>query len=341
MDAEVKTTETPELPWPRIADALPSGLVVIDHAETIVHWNGWMAKHSGVAANAALGRRIEAVLGEGVAMPFRRAVGNVLKHRLPVVLSNVLHRDPLPLYRQPGSAAAAAAAEEGGIASARMPQSLTLMPIQADDGTPLCVVQITDTSMFVKRERLLKSASDRLSKEAVIDGLTGVYNRKHFNEKLPIELSRCLRQGLPLSLLMIDVDAFKSYNDTYGHPAGDRVLVAIVTAASAQLNRGSDILARYGGEEFVVILPGCNEAGALRVAERIRAAIAELRIPHARSDVADHITLSVGASTCEGVCTQKAVSEAGLLESADRALYGAKHGGRDAVRWLAMAALAA
>jgi diguanylate cyclase (GGDEF)-like protein len=336
MDAEAQSpirTEALALPWARIADALPSGLVVIDHAERIVHWNGWMAKHSGVAASAALGRRIEAVLGEGVALPFRRAVGNVLKHRLPVVLSNVLHRDPLPLYRQP-----APAAEQGGIAPARMPQSLTLMPIQADDGTPLCVVQVTDTSMFVKRERLLKSASDRLSKEAVIDGLTGVYNRKHFNEKLPIELSRCLRQGLPLSLLMIDVDAFKSYNDTYGHPAGDRVLVAIVTAASAQLNRGSDILARYGGEEFVVILPGCNEAGALRVAERIRAAIAELRIPHARSDVADHITLSVGASTCEGACTQKAVNEAGLLEAADRALYGAKHGGRDAVRWLAMAA---
>ena len=338
MDAEANIPETLALPWARIADALPSGLLVIDQAERIVHWNAWMAKHSGVAAHAALGRRIEAVLGEGVALPFRRAVGNVLKHRLPVVLSNVLHRDPLPLYRQPLPADTDSAGEAP---MARMPQSLTLIPIQAEDGTALCVVQITDTSMFVKRERLLKSASDRLSKEAVIDGLTGVYNRKHFNEKLPIELSRCMRQGLPLSLLMIDVDAFKPYNDTYGHPAGDRVLVAIVTAASAQLNRGSDILARYGGEEFVVILPACNEAGALRVAERIRAAIAELRIPHARSDVADHITLSVGASTCMGTCTQKAVSEAGLLEAADRALYGAKHAGRDTVRWLAMAALAA
>lgn len=335
MDAEVNMPETLALPWARIADALPSGLLVIDQAERIVHWNSWMAKHSGVAAHAALGRRIEAVLGEGVALPFRRAVGNVLKHRLPVVLSNVLHRDPLPLYRQPQPAGTEDALQ------ARMPQSLTLMPIQADDGTPLCVVQVTDTSMFVKRERLLKSASDRLSKEAVIDGLTGVYNRKHFNEKLPVELSRCMRQGLPLSLLMIDVDAFKPYNDTYGHPAGDRVLVAIVTAISAQLNRGSDILARYGGEEFVVILPACNEAGALRVAERIRAAIAELRIPHTRSDVADHITLSVGASTCQGACSQKAVHEARLLEAADRALYGAKHGGRDTVRWLAMAALAA
>ncbi|MDB5848786.1 MAG: hypothetical protein JWP29_2538 [Rhodoferax sp.] len=329
----------PSLPWLRIADALASGLLVIDEAERVVHWNAWMAKHSGIATEAAIGQPVDAVFGEALAMPFRRAVANVLKHRLPVVLSNVLHRDPLPLYRRPPAMTGTAGtvgtpSAPGDTPPTRMPQSLTLMPVQAECGAHLCLVQVTDTSMFVKRERLLRSNSDRLSKEAVIDGLTGVYNRKYFNQSLPAELSRCARLRLPLSLLMIDVDAFKRYNDSYGHPAGDRVLVAIVTAANAQLKRGADILARYGGEEFVVILSACDEANARLVAEKIRSAIADLRIPHAHSDAASHITVSVGAATWLADRPQAINDEAALLEAADRALYVAKHGGRDAVRWL-------
>ncbi len=313
------------LPWRRVADALGSGLVLIDQDGRVVYWNAWMVKHSGIATDTALDRDIEAVLG-GMSLPFKRALGNVLKHRLPVVLSNVLHRHPLPLYRDP-----AAALQADGRALPRIPQSVMLMPIPGDDGDHLCMVQVTDTSMFVKRERVLQSNSDRLSKEAAIDGLTGVYNRKFFNEKFPAELSRCTRQQMPLSLLMLDVDAFKEYNDTYGHPAGDRVLVAVVTAAHSQLNRSSDILARYGGEEFVVILAACDKRGAMLVAEKIRHAIAELRIPHQHSDVADHLTVSLGAATCH---PGSACSEADLLEAADRALYEAKRNGRDTVQWL-------
>jgi len=316
--------DIPTLPWRRIADALGSGLVLIDQDGRVVHWNAWMVKHSGIAAEAALGRGIEAVFGDGLSLPFKRALDNVLKHRLPVVLSNVLHRHPLPLYRR-----SQVPAEDD--APTRIPQSIMLVPIQGDGGEHLCLIQINDTSMFVKRERVLQSNSDRLSKEAMIDGLTGVYNRKYFNDKLPAELNRCIRQEIPLSLLMLDVDAFKKYNDSYGHPAGDRVLVAIITAAHSQLNRSSDILARYGGEEFAVILSACDRAGAMLVAEKIRHAIAELRIPHKRSDVAEHITVSLGAATSGpgGYC-----SETELLDAADRALYEAKHGGRNAVQWL-------
>lgn len=311
------------LPWQRIADALGSGLVLIDQAGLVVHWNAWMVKHSGIASAAAVGGNLEAAFGDTLTNPFRRALANVLKHKLPVVLSNVLHRDPLPLYRNPGTDAL------------RMPQSVMLMPIQSDDGGHLCLIQITDTSMFVKRERVLQSNSDRLSKEAVIDGLTGVYNRKYFNEKLPAELARCMRQDQPMSLLMLDVDCFKKYNDSHGHPAGDRVLVAIITAAHSQLNRSSDILARYGGEEFSMILSSCDKAGALLVAERVRHAIADLRIPHLSSDVADHITVSLGAATSgPGVYSL----EAELLDAADRALYEAKRRGRDGVHWLPCAA---
>ncbi|APW38086.1 hypothetical protein RD110_13510 [Rhodoferax koreense] len=307
------------LPWRRITDALGCGLLLVDQAGLVVHWNAWMAKHSGIASEAALGLTLEAAFGEPLTNPFKRALANVLRHKLPAVLSNVLHRDPLPLYRNPG------------VDTLRMPQSVMLMPIQAEDGGPLCLIQITDTSMFVKRERVLQSNSDRLSKEAVIDGLTGVYNRKYFNEKLPAELARCARQQQSMSLLMLDVDDFKKYNDNHGHPAGDRVLVAIITAAHSQLNRASDILARYGGEEFAMILTACDKAGALLVAERIRHAISELRIPHLHAGASEHVTVSLGAAT-SGPGAHCSPGE--LLDAADRALYQSKRGGRNTVHWL-------
>ena len=317
------------LPWRRVADALGSGLMLVDQDGRVVHWNAWMVRHSGIGVDAALGRPLEDVLGSGLSQPFRRSVANVLKHRLPVVLSTVLHRHPLPLYRSPPTGAAEAE-------TARIPQSVMMMPIAMDDGERhLCMVQVTDTSMFVKRERVLQSNSDRLSKEAVIDGLTGVYNRKFFDDKLRQEFRSCARQQMPMSLLMLDVDAFKDFNDHYGHPAGDRVLVAIVTAAHSQLNRASDVLARYGGEEFAGILSACDHAGAVLVAEKIRHAIAELRIPHAGSNVAGHITVSVGAATA-GPAGQ--ASETELLDAADRALYQAKRGGRNMVAWLTASA---
>ncbi|MDB5894647.1 MAG: hypothetical protein JWQ88_2178, partial [Rhodoferax sp.] len=213
------------LPWRRVADALGSGLILIDHDGRVVHWNAWMVRHSGIGVDAALGRHLEDVLGGGLSQPFRRALANVLRHRLPVVLSTVLHRHPLPLYRSPSERRADSKAD-------RIPQSVMMMPIAMDEGERhLCMVQVTDTSNIVKRERVLQSNSDRLSKEAVIDGLTGVYNRKYFNDMLPQAFLRSARQHIPLSLLMLDVDAFKAFNDNYGHPAGDRVLVAIVTAA--------------------------------------------------------------------------------------------------------------
>jgi diguanylate cyclase (GGDEF)-like protein len=210
------------------------------------------------------------------------------------------------------------------------------VPVRYDRASPdgfLVMLQITDTSSFVKRERLLQSRSEKLSREAVIDGLTGIYNRKYFDQKLSIELSRAKRQKNPLSLVMLDVDYFKKYNDTYGHPAGDRVLQAIVGAVQSQLNRLSDVFARYGGEEFIIILPSSDQTGATRIAEKVRQAVSALQLEHARSQVDKHITVSLGAATCAGgvVC-----SETRLLDTVDKALYAAKHGGRNAVRWLSV-----
>ncbi len=317
------------LPWSQMVDALGTGLIVLNPLGEVLLWNAWVVRHSGIEAPVALGCTLESVFANGLSLSFISALKNVLTYKLPVVLSSVLHRTPLPLYLRPEDAAKGP--------QQRMPQSLTLVPVRYDRASPdgfLVMLQITDTSSFVKRERLLQSRTEKLTREAVIDGLTGIYNRKYFDQKLSIELSRAQRQKNPLSLVMLDVDYFKKYNDTYGHPAGDRVLQAIVGAVQSQLNRLSDVFARYGGEEFIIILPSSDQTGATRIAEKVRQAVSALQLEHARSQVDKHITVSLGAATCAGgvVC-----SETRLLDTVDKALYAAKHGGRNAVRWLSVA----
>jgi diguanylate cyclase (GGDEF)-like protein len=317
------------LPWGRVSDVLAMGLVILDEQGRVQHWNAWMECHSGITGEQAQGRQLTEIWGTTLGAPFLRALGNSLHYDLPVVMSNVLHRHPLPLFRL----VSGVLPEVGK--RARIPQSITLIPLlpeEADSAGPRhCVIQIVDTSLFMHREKVLQSRSDQLSKEAVIDGLTGVYNRKFFNQRLPVELGHALRNDSALSLIMFDVDCFKDYNDNYGHPAGDRVLQALVKTVQQQLSRPSDLLARYGGEEFIMILSGSEQAGAQQLAERIRVAIAALALPHAYSHVAPYVTVSLGVTTCvpSGVHNPEDV-----LESVDQALYAAKRGGRNTMLWL-------
>ncbi|WP_295958839.1 GGDEF domain-containing protein [Rhodoferax sp.] len=316
------------LPWSLMVDALNTGLIVLNPRGEVLLWNAWVVRHSGIEAQTVLGRTLESVFANGLSLSFISALKNVLTYKLPVVLSNVLHRTPLPLYQRPEDAAKGP--------QQRMPQSLTLVPVRYDSANAdgfLVMLQIADTSSFVKRERVLQSRTEKLSREAVIDGLTGIYNRKYFDQKLAVEVSRAQRQKNPLSLVMLDVDYFKKYNDTYGHPAGDRVLQAVVGSVQSQLNRLTDVFARYGGEEFIIILPSSDQSGATQIAEKVRQAVLALQLDHARSQVAKHITVSLGVATCLGgvVCT-----ETRLLDTVDKALYAAKHGGRNMVQWLSV-----
>jgi diguanylate cyclase (GGDEF)-like protein len=163
-------------------------------------------------------------------------------------------------------------------------------------------------------------------KEATVDGLTGIYNRRYFDRHLKKELNNARRFNLDLALLMADVDYFKKYNDCYGHQAGDHCLVAVAKAIATSLNRGSDWPARYGGEEFVVVLPATDLSGALLVANNVRLAVAELNIEHAESSVAPHVTLSLGVASLRTL----AASEE-LLSVADQHLYCAKEQGRNRI----------
>lgn len=170
-----------------------------------------------------------------------------------------------------------------------------------------------------------------LERLANIDPLTGIPNRRHFEETLKNEARRCARTGIPLSLVMVDVDYFKDFNDHYGHGAGDLILRNIAKTIQGELNRPGDFVARYGGEEFVLVLPEIDVAGGQIVTEKIRAAVEALQEQHARSDVSEWITVSLGGATVESTLNQAEVGE--LLQMADRRLYEAKRQGRNCVVW--------
>jgi diguanylate cyclase (GGDEF)-like protein len=179
-----------------------------------------------------------------------------------------------------------------------------------------------------RAQEALKSANLKLERLARLDGLTQVANRRRFDEALQEEWRRMRRSRAPIALIMGDVDFFKRFNDTYGHQAGDRCLQVIARTMAANAYRPADMIARYGGEEFVMLLPETDIEGARFVAQRILTAVHNLKIPHACSDAAPHVTLSLGVACL----TADADGDPSLLvQLADEALYEAKKGGRNKV----------
>ncbi len=178
----------------------------------------------------------------------------------------------------------------------------------------------------VKTHLTLKTQSDLLRQWVYVDGLTGVYNRRHFDERFASEWGRATRNSSALSVVLLDVDFFKRYNDRYGHQRGDDCLRRVAAALKASLKRPGDLLARYGGEEFACILPDTGLAGAMNVADQLRQQVQAQRIEHADSSVAPVVTVSLG------VCSKPdnaLGSAAALLREADARLYAAKAGGRN------------
>lgn len=180
----------------------------------------------------------------------------------------------------------------------------------------------------VKTHLTLKAQSDFLRSLAFIDGLTGIANRRHFEEALAVEWRSAQRRQQSLALLMIDVDNFKRYNDHYGHQAGDQCLQAIVATLPKHLGRAHDLAARYGGEEFTCLLPDCDVPSAKSIAEQLRQAVVELEIPHAASLEWAQVTISIGVAA---VIPNGETTSSDLLKCADNALYAAKHNGRNRV----------
>lgn len=180
----------------------------------------------------------------------------------------------------------------------------------------------------VRNHLELKRRGDLLEQLAGLDGLTGIANRRRFDDMLAAERHRAQRHDAPLALIMIDIDFFKAYNDHYGHPQGDDCLRRVASAMTMVLRRASDFLARYGGEEFAVILADTPLEEALLVAEHMRSRIEEQAIPHGYSAIAPYITISLGVAA---QVPSQHDSAADLLAAADAALYRAKAAGRNRV----------
>ncbi|MFZ4623289.1 MAG: diguanylate cyclase [Rhodoferax sp.] len=193
---------------------------------------------------------------------------------------------------------------------------------------PLTLREVADVghALLLTQALLLQRGHERdlARSQSITDVLTGLSNRRHFDEVLQSELLRVHRSGVSLSLIMLDVDHFKKFNDTYGHVAGDDCLRRIGTVIASQINRNSDIAARYGGEEFALVLPDTDCQGAAALAERIRSAVNDLAIAHRNSSAASHVTVSLGVATV----TSNTVN---LVALADSNLYKAKAGGRNRV----------
>ena len=177
----------------------------------------------------------------------------------------------------------------------------------------------------VRTHLTLKAQSDLLRQWVYIDGLTGVHNRRHFDERLAAEWGRAVRNGTPLSVVLLDVDFFKRYNDHYGHQAGDDCLRQLAATLKVRMKRPGDFVARYGGEEFVCLMPDTDLPGALELARQLGAEVAALGLPHGASEVADVVTVSLGVCTKRDGAVGSAVA---LLREADAQLYIAKSRGR-------------
>ena len=187
-------------------------------------------------------------------------------------------------------------------------------------------ISLVNAQLIESLERKVQARTEELRQMSMKDGLTGIANRRSFDERLSAEWQRCQRSGAPLTLMMIDIDHFKLFNDHYGHHDGDRCIRAVAQTLQQVASRPNDLVARYGGEEFAVLLPDTDDVAATRIAEQCLAAVAGMAMPHAVSPVGANVSISIG------VCTLRVSEQATpdlLITQADQALYQAKRSGRN------------
>ncbi|MCC2974478.1 GGDEF domain-containing protein [Massilia sp. IC2-476] len=299
----------------RALNLVDCGLVVLDAAHEIVLWNGWMVPRSGYGAARVRDRSLYDVFPELRGSRVEAAVLAALTEELATTVPASSGRTPFPLR------------EAGSFDGERIEQAVSVTPF-SEGGERFCLIEIRDVSGAADRERRLLDHAESLRARSYIDGLTGIANRRHFDVALDRELRRAQRNGGALSLLLMDIDSFKAYNDHFGHQEGDACLTAVAQALAAMCKRPADVAARYGGEEFAAILPDTTLEQARAHAEAIRAHVAGLNMPHAPSAVRPWVTLSIGVAACD---PERLNTPALLIEAADKALYAAKRGGRDRV----------
>ncbi|MCH7310553.1 diguanylate cyclase [Acinetobacter sp. ANC 4805] len=201
-------------------------------------------------------------------------------------------------------------------------------------GAIALLVERQDKLLFLHKIVLLhqveaqEDINNELSLLSQIDGLSGLANRRYFDEILELEWNRGLRDKMMLSIIFIDIDYFKIYNDTYGHIAGDECIKKVSSALGSIVIRSADLIARYGGEEFIVLLPNTELEGAIHIAEQMLSVVDRAKIPHKGSLILENISVSIGVASCIPL---KSIQATDLINAADMALYQAKSNGRHQV----------
>jgi diguanylate cyclase (GGDEF)-like protein/PAS domain S-box-containing protein len=284
-----------------------------------------LAEHSSdMVVRIGLDRRIRYV-----SPSCARVIGWNAEQLMGTAALSGLHAEDLPRVQQTLEALNLGKVEEARIAYRNRHREKREIWVE----TALRVTRAPDTGeidgvvAIVRDMTEHKDLQDRLAVLATSDGLTGLANRRQFDECLRDEWARAKRDGTPLSLLLIDVDHFKKFNDQYGHQAGDACLRLIAQAFASEARRPADLAARYGGEEFVLLLPNTDAEDCERIGERVRQAVRKLAVPHAQNPPSDQVTVSLGGAT--DLPAGGAAEYASLVEAADLALYTAKDGGRD------------
>ena len=187
------------------------------------------------------------------------------------------------------------------------------------------VASWVDVTELVRKGKMLEASNQRLAQQSSMDELTGLANRRRFDEALTTEWQRAARSGTPLSLLMVDIDHFKQYNDNYGHVAGDECLRRVAKVLDHCVRRAGEMAARYGGEEFVLLLPGADMAHACETAQKCLDLMEKEAVPHATSSTCSHVTFSIGVAC---LLPDAMLDPATMINAADTAMYRAKSAGR-------------
>lgn len=294
------------------------GAIVLDRQQRIVLWNRWLEQHARFNAELSTGQDFIEAFPEMANGRTHAAIREALDNNFTSLISQTLNKAPFRLY----DTAADATTDQ------RIQQAVQVIPIEVENLPRHCLIQIIDVSKAVMRERLLREQSAALKTMSYTDGLTGIANRRQFDERINEEYARARRSKTPLSLLMIDIDFFKLYNDNYGHQQGDKCLREVASVLADVLHRPADLVARYGGEEFAAILPDTDAKGAQFIAETMRSEIEKRAFDHQHSTIANYVSVSIGIATFS---TAQYGDVNKFMEAADRGLYEAKNSGRNRI----------
>ncbi len=298
----------------QLMEMLAIPVFVLDTEARVMIWNHACERLTGVSAEEIIGT------GEHRGVFYQDPRPTLADLVIQDRADEVRHICPRQARPQAASGLSAEAWCDMPRAGRRRYLAADACPIFDDQGRMTAVVE---TLRDLTDEKMAQIALEQL---ATRDGLTGLANRRCFDDTLRAEWARAQRQQQPLSLLMVDVDNFKAYNDAHGHLGGDECLKRIATAVASEM-RANDLVARYGGEEFAVILPNQSLKGAAIVAERIRCRVEQLEVPNFLAPV-QHVTVSIGAATA---LPSPDTNASQLVAIADAALYRAKHMGRNRI----------